>query len=145
MLSESIFEAAVYPAITILPKLFTSACTKRFPIEIIDCCNIDGRAILPMDLNILKLNNLILLQESIFFILLNKNKTDKTAEIPSEIKVAIAAPLTPIFKFITNIRSKIIFISEEKIKKNKGVLESPKELNDELTILYINKNTTPIK
>ena len=68
---------------------------------------------------------------------------ESTAAIDCAIKVAHATPATPILKEITKTRSRMIFKTEEKIKKYKGVLESPKAVKIELEALYRKRKKKP--
>ena len=66
-------------------------------------------------------------------------------EIPCAITVAMATPSTPMPMDVTEMISSTTFSREEKISKNKGVLESPMALNTDASTLYINRNGIPRK
>ena len=55
-------------------------------------------------------------------------KKHKKQEINCDISVAKAAPNTPILNTITKSKSRTILTNEEKIKKYRGVFESPSAL-----------------
>ena len=69
----------------------------------------------------------------------------RTAATPCAISVAIATPLTPISHTKTKMRSKMILRIAAKIKKYKGVLESPNALNKLEIALYKNVKINPRK
>ena len=76
-------------------------------------------------------------------ILFLKANSARTHAAPCAIKVAHATPATPHLKTATNNKSRMILPTEEPIRKYKGVLESPSELNIPVVILYKNKKTNP--
>ena len=66
-------------------------------------------------------------------------------EIPWAITVAMATPSTPIPMEVTEMISSTTFSREEKISRNRGVLESPMALNTDASTLYINRKGIPRK
>ena len=110
-----------------------------------DCCRIDGSAIFTMDFKIPTSYLGTASSVSNPFRRCISSKNEITAAVPWAITVAIATPATPIPNCSTNHKSRNTFSTEEKMSRNKGVLESPNELNMEERILYINKNGIPKK
>ena len=114
------------------------------PMETVDCCKIDGRAIFVIAMSSARLNAFVCPHCSFFSSFKNTAK-DSTAEIPCAISVAHATPVTPIWKFLTRTKSSATLNTDEKIRKYRGILDFPRALNmDEIT-LYINRNGSPIK
>ena len=115
------------------------------PIDTVDCCKMDGRAICAMLENSIVENQPQDSLEGQWDISFKNKRNAKIAEIPCAIRVAQATPATPICRFFTiKISNKILKI-EEKINKNNGILDRPKALNIADRILYMNKNGNPRK
>lgn len=72
-------------------------------------------------------------------------KKERIAESVCAMKVAHATPDTPQPNERTNSKSSAMFVSDEKIRKYSGVLESPSAVNTPVQMLYRNKkNSEPV-
>ena len=69
---------------------------------------------------------------------------DKIDASPCAINVAQATPETPRFVNLTRMQSSITLKTDDKIKKKRGVYESPKAVKMPVQILYKNKKIRPI-
>ena len=141
---DSILIPAEYPARASVPKLLTTDCTSIMPIDTVDCCSMDGMAILTIPLSSAKLNMLALSPDS-FLIARISTMKESSADIPCAISVAHAAPATPQPNEITKMRSSTTFMAEENMRNSSGMRERPSALNMEESTLYMKRNGNPMK
>lgn len=121
------FIAALYPAITALPKLFMMVWTSMLPTLTKLCCRIEGIA------RYMNLRN-ILLSNSFPFawpfviedILFTSTAFARMQLTPWQMNVAHATPSTPIEKAVTKSISMKMFAVEEMARNTNGVLLSPR-------------------
>ena len=133
------------PASISAPKLLTTDWTSIIPIDTVDCCRMEGRAILAMPVNSPWSNRPAPPSPSYRLISCKKSRKEKAAEIPWAIKVAQATPATPIPSSRTRTTSRTMLKTEEKISRYRGILDFPRALNIEERILYMNKKGRPKK
>ena len=144
ILMDSIRIPAENPANDSAPKLLTTDCTSIMPMDTVDCCKIDGRAIFAMGRSS-SASKMPSEAPSSFFSSFRRTVNDPNTETPCAISVAQATPATSNAKSATNTQSKTMLNTEEKIRKYSGILDFPKALNIEESTLYINKNGSPRK
>ena len=126
------------------PKLFTTDCTSIMPMEMMDCCRMEGSAIFVISESSF-LSKRAVFPQSRFRSTYRNTRKDSTAEMPWAIKVAQATPATPIWKYFTKMKSSPMLKREENIRKHKGILDFPRALNMEETTLYMNRKGSPRK
>ncbi len=114
------------------------------PMDTMDCWRMEGRAIRVMSHISPKEKRLVGPQLKFFRTRRNTTK-DRRAESPWAIRVAQAAPATPRPNRPTITRSRAMLNSEEKIRKQRGILDFPSALNIEEITLYINRKGSPKK
>ncbi len=127
--------AAVYPAMTLVPYGLTKLCTHISPTEIKACCNALGPAMLKIWRRMLAEKRGAGVSVFRAFSRTRSTSSERMQAVPCAINVAHATPATPHAKTATNSQSKKIFASEEPIKKNSGVLLSPRLLKMPVEIL----------
>jgi len=123
----SIFTPAAKAAITVVPKLFTSPCTRRMPKFMILCCRLVRRE--SSDIS----QKTCLLQTMSFLEIWKSFLKRQSIKIPTpetywEMTVAWAAPATPKSRYTTKRMSSTTFIRDERMRKRRGVTESPTAL-----------------
>ena len=141
---DSIRIPAEKPASASAPKLFTTDCTSIIPIDTVDCCKMDGRAIFVMgsSSSFAKMPSAF---PSIVWSSFKRMVKEPTTDTPCAIRVAQATPATSRWKFATKIQSRTMLNTEEKIRKYNGIRDFPSALNMEDSTLYINRNGRPRK
>ena len=114
------------------------------PMETVDCCKMEGRAIFAMGSSSLTAkipaDGHAMPRSSP-----SRTPKDSIAEIPWAISVAQATPVTPMESRVTKYQSSPMLNREENIRNPKGILDFPNALNIEDRILYINRKGRPAK
>ena len=141
---DSMRIAAEYPASASEPKPLTTACTSIMPMDTVDCCKMDGSAIIAMRRASPPLNSPVLPQLRLRSSRRN-TANDSTADSPCAMSVAHAAPATPQPYRRTNTRSSTTLRMDEKMRKYSGMRDFPSALNMDETMLYMNRNGRPMK
>ena len=136
----STLEAAVNPAITLLPKLFITACTAKAHTATNEWFSIAGIAIFVMSCSNPQSNIFSNFSDSNFFNLRSNTTTASVVAIVRDTTVAHAAHAIHRWNLITNNKSKHILTTADMIKNCNGVLESHRALNVDVAISYTNSN-----
>lgn len=130
----STLDAAVNPAITLLPKPFITACTANAHTATNEWFNIAGIAIFVISFSSFRSKIWSNLSVSNFFNLRSNTTTANVVAMIRDTTVAHAAHAIHRWNLITNSKSKQIFAMAEIIKNCNGVLESHNALNVEVAI-----------
>ncbi len=114
----------------------------RFPTDTKLCCKILGTAIADI-LPSIGNENFLYLPDFILLILLSITTNAKIEDMPCAINVAHATPATFMSIGTTNTISKMIFPTDDAIRKYSGVLLSPRAVKTPVHMLYRNRKISP--